>query len=71
MNTETDQKKALVLLIRGIMLAQKRGAYELVEAETLSKAIRCFTTNDNEKNELLKEDKAQKIETNDDNSFII
>ena len=64
-----EQKEALVLIIRGIMLAQKRGAYELTEAEALSKAIKCFTTEKEEKNEILNPQQNQS--NNSENSFII
>lgn len=62
-----EQKDALVILIRGIMLAQKRGAYELTEAEMLSKAIKCFSKENQEKNELLNNNPPKDTE----NSFII
>ena len=63
-----DQKEALLLMIKGIMLAQKRGAFELVEAEMLSQAIKCFTIEAEQRNEILNPQKSNK---ESENSFII
>lgn len=39
----TNQETALKILIQGINLAQSRGAFNLSEAELLSKCIKMFT----------------------------
>lgn len=39
---EMTQEKAVQLLINGVMLAQRKGVYQLEEAELLSKAVKCF-----------------------------
>jgi hypothetical protein len=45
-----QQLEALNVLINGIKMAQKRGAYELPEAEVLWKAIKVFLVTNNENN---------------------
>ena len=37
-----EQVKALQFLLQGVQVAQKRGAYDLSEAEILSKAVKQF-----------------------------
>ena len=37
-----EQVKALQVLLQGVQVAQKRGAYDLSEAEILSKAVKQF-----------------------------
>ena len=44
---EDPQLKALNVLINGIKVAQKRGAYELQEAELLWNAIKTFLVDEN------------------------
>jgi len=44
---EDPQIKALNILINGIKVAQKRGAYELQEAELLWNAIKTFLVDEN------------------------
>ena len=36
------QQQAIVALIQGVMLGQKKGAYTLEEAAELDKAVKCF-----------------------------
>ena len=45
-NKDDPQLKALNILINGIKVAQKRGAYELQEAEVLWNAIKVFMIED-------------------------
>ena len=47
---EDPQLKALNILINGIKVAQKRGAYELQEAELLWNAIKTFLVDENNEN---------------------
>ena len=42
MNTELTQEQALGVLIQGVRLAQKAGAFSLEDAELLAKAIKVF-----------------------------
>lgn len=42
------QEKAVQVLIQGVMVAQKRGAFQLEEAEMLSKAVKCFVKKDSQ-----------------------
>lgn len=69
-----EQKEALILLIRGIMLAQKRGAYELREAEMLSQAVKTFSDDQYCKNELISNNNQSNISKSnkeDNDSFVI
>ena len=45
-----QQLEALNILINGIKMAQKRGAYELPEAEVLWKAIKVFLVPEKDNN---------------------
>ena len=45
-NKDDPQLKALNILINGIKVAQKRGAYELQEAEVLWNAVKVFMVED-------------------------
>ena len=38
------QQQAIGLLVQGVQIAQSRGAFNLNEAELISKAIRAFST---------------------------
>lgn len=49
-NIKDIQLKALKVLIDGIKMAQKRGAYELPEAVTLWNAIKIFMLDDDIEN---------------------
>jgi hypothetical protein len=42
MNTELTQEQALSVLIQGVRLAQKAGAYTIEDAELIAKAIKVF-----------------------------
>jgi len=51
MDTNNKQQlEALNILINGIKMAQKRGAYELPEAEVLWKAIKVFLVPEKDNN---------------------
>ena len=56
-NSNDRQLKALKVLIDGVKMAQKRGAYELPEAELLWNAIKVFLVNENENVNSLPENK--------------
>ena len=43
-----EQVKALQILLQGVQVGQKRGAYDLGEAEILSKAVKQFVVPKNE-----------------------
>lgn len=43
-----DQVKALQTLLQGVQVAQKRGAYDLSEAELLSQAVKRFVVSRSE-----------------------
>ena len=43
-----EQVKALQSLLQGVQVAQKRGAYDLSEAEILSRAVKQFIVQKNE-----------------------
>jgi len=43
-----EQVKALQFLLQGVQVGQKRGAYDLGEAEILSKAVKQFVVPKNE-----------------------
>jgi hypothetical protein len=43
-----EQVKALQILLQGVQVGQKRGAYDLGEAEILSKAVKQFVAPKNE-----------------------
>ncbi len=38
-----DKNKALAVLVEAVMIAQKRGAFELKEAKILAEAVEVFT----------------------------
>jgi hypothetical protein len=42
MNSELTQDQALSVLIQGVRLAQKAGAYTIEDAELIAKAIKVF-----------------------------
>lgn len=42
MNNELTQEQALSVLVQGIRIAQKAGAYSIEDAEILAKAIKVF-----------------------------
>jgi hypothetical protein len=46
-NIEFSEQEALKLLVQGVMVAQKRGAFELTEAELISKAVKKFVRFEN------------------------
>ena len=46
-NIEFSEQEALKLLVKGVMVAQKRGAFELTEAELISKAVKKFVRFEN------------------------
>jgi hypothetical protein len=46
-----EQVKALQILLQGVQVGQKRGAYSLDEAETLSKAVKQFLVTEEKKPE--------------------
>ena len=43
-----EQVKALQVLLQGVQVAQKRGAYDLSEAEILSRAVKQFVVQKSE-----------------------
>lgn len=42
MNQELNQEQALSVLIQGVRLAQKAGAFTIEDAEVIAKAIKVF-----------------------------
>ena len=47
-NIEFSEQEALKLLVQGVMVAQKRGAFELTEAKLISKAVKKFVRFDSQ-----------------------
>lgn len=44
-----DPKKALEILIQGVKIANKRGAFEIEESKLIAEAIEAFTVKQDEK----------------------
>jgi hypothetical protein len=41
-----DTKKALETIVQGVMIANKRGAFELAESKVIAEAVEVFTKQD-------------------------
>lgn len=57
-----EQVRALQTLLQGVQVAQKRGAYDLNEAELLSQAVKRFVVSKNEAEQAQQQSSEQSTE---------